>query len=127
MLWPNTIYDKTPLFSHPIVRLDTWEAVEKCVEVTVPAGLRAGLGWISAEKIPWSAIGGHEDVKRKLMRAIDWPLRRPEAFKRLGIRPSKGVLLYGPPGCGKTRLVRAAASNTGNHNIILGVKIPFQV
>ncbi len=58
---------------------ERWEsAVEKSIQSTIPSGLKAGLGWVAAEKIPWAAIGGLEDVKRKLLRAIDWPLRERE-------------------------------------------------
>ncbi len=53
--------------------------VEKSIQSTIPSGLKAGLGWVAAEKIPWAAIGGLEDVKRKLLRAIDWPLRERES------------------------------------------------
>jgi len=55
-------------------------------------------------------IGGLDEVKRRLMQAIDWPLRRSAACARLGLRPARGVLLYGPPGCGKTSLARSLAS-----------------
>lgn len=46
----------------------------------------------------WDDIGGQESLKFKLKQAIEWPLKHPEAFKRLGITPPKGVLMYGPPG-----------------------------
>jgi hypothetical protein len=59
---------------------DRWESVvEKSIQCTIPSGLKAGLGWVAAEKIPWASIGGLEDVKRKLLRAIDWPLRERES------------------------------------------------
>ena len=90
-----------------------WSVIQQCIDQTIPSGLKLGLGWVNFEKVSWDSIGGMEEVKHKLTRAIDWPIRKPESFKRLGIKPSKGVLLYGPPGCGKTRLVRAVASNTG--------------
>jgi len=93
--------------------IDDWPSIQKCIDMTIPSGLRLGIGWVNLEKIPWDSIGGMDEIKRKLIRAIEWPIRRMDAFKRLGIKPSKGVLLYGPPGCGKTRLVRAAASNIG--------------
>lgn len=46
-----------------------------------------------------------------IRRSIEWPLKHPEAFKRLNVPRPKGVLIYGPPGCGKSLLVRAAASS----------------
>ncbi len=46
----------------------------------------------------WEDVGGLPDVKRRLRQAVEWPLRHPEAFARLGLAPPRGVLLYGPPG-----------------------------
>ncbi|MHA1589893.1 MAG: CDC48 family AAA ATPase [Candidatus Njordarchaeales archaeon] len=62
--------------------------------------------------VRWSDIGGLEDVKRQLQEVIEWPLKYPEAFERMGIEPPKGVLLYGPPGCGKTLLAKAVATES---------------
>lgn len=87
------------------------EGIEKELLNTKPAAIKTGLGSVSHEKVEWNSIGGMEDLKVKLSRAIKLPLTNPEAFTRLGIKPSKGVLLSGPPGCGKTRLVRAVASS----------------
>ncbi|XP_049848619.1 ATPase family protein 2 homolog [Schistocerca gregaria] len=61
-------------------------------------------------KTEWDDIGGYEDVKQKLKEAVEWPLRYPEAFKRMHIDPPKGILLYGPPGCSKTLLAKAVAT-----------------
>merc|ERR1712160_222304 len=55
-------------------------------------------------------IGGLEDVKRDLKETIQYPLDYPEKFEKFGLPPSKGVLFYGPPGCGKTLLAKAVAN-----------------
>ncbi len=59
---------------------------------------------------------------QKLRECVKWPLLHPEAFARLGVRPPRGVLLYGPPGCSKTLLVRACATESGVN--FLAVKGP---
>ncbi|KAJ2376478.1 hypothetical protein IW150_001956, partial [Coemansia sp. RSA 2607] len=60
--------------------------------------------------VRWDDVGGLHDVIAELQEAIVWPLQRSEQFRRLGIRPPRGVLLHGPPGTGKTLLAKAAAS-----------------
>ena len=62
-------------------------------------------------KVPYSAVGGLAEQIRELREVIELPLTNPELFKRVGIKPPKGVLLYGPPGTGKTLLARALACN----------------
>jgi len=68
--------------------------------------------YIEVPTVHWSDIGGLEKVKQDLIEAVEWPLKTPEAFTRVGIRPPKGILLYGPPGCGKTLLARAVATES---------------
>ena len=62
-------------------------------------------------KVPFSSVGGLPDQIRDLRETIELPITNPELFKRIGIKPPKGVLLYGPPGTGKTLLARAIACN----------------
>ncbi len=62
--------------------------------------------------VHWDEVGGLEEVKEKLKEAVEWPLKNPEIFKRFGIQPPKGILLIGPPGCGKTMLARAVATES---------------
>lgn len=61
--------------------------------------------------ITWDHIGGQETAKREMREAVEMPLLYPELFKGYNKRQSKGVLLYGPPGCGKTMLAKAAATS----------------
>ncbi|XP_073710024.1 ATPase family gene 2 protein homolog B [Misgurnus anguillicaudatus] len=80
-----------------------------------PSCLRSSIGAIDFKPITWEQIGGLEEVKLKLKQSkasIEWPMRFPEAFVRMGISRPRGVLLYGPPGCAKTTLVKAAASSS---------------
>ena len=62
-------------------------------------------------------VGDMAEVKEVLTEAVLWPLTYPDTFARLGIEPPRGVLLYGPPGCGKTYLVKAIAG-TGKANVL---------
>ncbi|RWS23855.1 hypothetical protein B4U80_01942, partial [Leptotrombidium deliense] len=62
--------------------------------------------------IYWTDIGGMKEVKAKLRQAVVMPLKHPEAFKRMGIAPPKGILLYGPPGCSKTMVGKALATES---------------
>lgn len=59
----------------------------------------------------WEDIGGLEEVKAEIRQVAEWPLLYPETFARLGAQPAKGILLYGPPGCAKTTIVRALATS----------------
>jgi AAA family ATPase len=69
--------------------------------------------FVEIPQVRYSDIGGQAGVIQKLREAIEWPLLHPEAFKRLGVRAPKGLLLYGPPGCSKTVLARACACESG--------------
>lgn len=67
---------------------------------------------IEVPKVYWNDIGGYENVKLQIRQAVEWPLKHPEAFERLGIKPPKGILLYGPPGCSKTMMAKAVATES---------------
>jgi len=68
--------------------------------------------YIEVASVLWDDVGGLDDVKQHLKEAVEWPLKTPEIFSKLGIKPPKGILLYGPPGCGKTLLARAVATES---------------
>lgn len=73
-------------------------------------------------QVHWSDIGGQEEVKLKLRQAVEWQLRHPEVFTRFGISPPRGILMYGPPGCSKTMVAKALATESGLN--FLAVKGP---
>ena len=75
--------------------------------------------YIEIPTIHWEDIGGLEEVKEDLREAVEWPLKTPEIFDRLGIKPPKGILLYGPPGCGKTLLAKAVATESAANFITI--------
>ncbi|XP_008847448.1 ATPase family protein 2 homolog isoform X3 [Nannospalax galili] len=68
---------------------------------------------VDVPNVSWSDIGGLENIKLKLKQAVEWPLKHPKSFIRMGIQPPKGVLLYGPPGCSKTMIAKALANESG--------------
>jgi len=73
-------------------------------------------------KVYYKDIGGYEDVKQIIRNVVELPLLRPEVFTKKGISPSKGILFYGPPGCSKTLMAKAIA--TEGYFIFLSVKGP---
>jgi transitional endoplasmic reticulum ATPase len=68
--------------------------------------------YIEVSTVHWEDAGGLDDVKQRLKEAVEWPLKNPEMFTKMGIRAPKGILMYGPPGCGKTLLARAVATES---------------
>ena len=62
--------------------------------------------------VKWTDIGGQESFKARLRNAVEWPLKYPRELKEYDIPPKKGILLYGPPGCSKTMLVKALATES---------------
>ncbi len=68
--------------------------------------------FIETPQVRWDEVGGLSAVKQQLIEAVEWPLRHPDLFSQAGISPPKGILLSGPPGCGKTLLAKAVASET---------------
>ncbi|KAK5915631.1 hypothetical protein CesoFtcFv8_001203 [Champsocephalus esox] len=85
---------------------------QEALKAVGPSCLRGSLGRTELCPLSWDQIGGLDEVKLKLKQSIEWPMLYPEAFVRLGLCRPRGVLLYGPPGCAKTTLVKAAAGST---------------
>ena len=75
--------------------------------------------YIEVPTVHWEDIGGLEEVKQDLKEAVEWPLKNPEIFGRLGIKPPKGIMLYGPPGCGKTLLAKGVATESAANFITI--------
>jgi len=96
----------------PSVGLVDFTAALEAVRPTSMAQSVLELGSITLDD-----VGDMVDVKEVLTEAVLWPLTYPDTFARLGIEPPRGVLLYGPPGCGKTYLVKAIAG-TGKANVL---------
>jgi len=69
--------------------------------------------FVEIPEVKWSDIGGLENVKQQLREAVEWPMKNPEVFEKMGIDTPKGILLFGPPGCGKTLLAKAVATESG--------------
>jgi transitional endoplasmic reticulum ATPase len=83
----------------------------KAMKNVAPSLMREVL--IEVPEVRWDDIGGLDLVKQQLREAVEWPIKYPHIFEHMGIRPPKGILLYGPPGCGKTLLAKAAATESG--------------
>ncbi|WP_414688486.1 AAA family ATPase [Mycobacterium sp.] len=72
---------------------------------------RSATEEVSVGSVTLDDVGDMVETKQALTEAVLWPLQHPDTFQRLGVEPPRGVLLYGPPGCGKTFVVRALASS----------------
>ena len=83
---------------------------KEALKVVRPSALREVF--VETPEVTWKHVGGLEDVKQELIEAVEWPLKHKDSFKKLGVKPPKGVLLYGPPGTGKTLLAKAVAKES---------------
>ncbi|ONI13681.1 hypothetical protein PRUPE_4G237600 [Prunus persica] len=86
----------------------TNEHLQTALGTSNPSALRETV--VEVPNVSWKDIGGLENVKRELQETVQYPVEHPEKFEKFGMSPSKGVLFYGPPGCGKTLLAKAIAN-----------------
>ncbi|MGI0009405.1 MAG: CDC48 family AAA ATPase [Nitrosopumilaceae archaeon] len=83
----------------------------------VPTAMREF--YVESPKVWWKDVGGLDDAKRTLRDNLITSIKEPGKFQKMGIKPPKGALLYGPPGCGKTLLARALATESGANMILV--------
>jgi len=95
--------------------LVTKEDFQEALKKIEPSAMREVF--VEVAEVHWDEVGGLEPAKQSLIEAVEWPLKYPEAFAAVGVRPPRGILLYGLPGTGKTLLVRALATES-NVNFI---------
>jgi len=89
----------------------------EALKIVRPSALREVL--IETPNVKWKDIGGAKEVQQELKEAVEWPLKYAESFKKLGVRPPKGILIYGPPGTGKTLLAKAVAGESEANFILV--------
>jgi transitional endoplasmic reticulum ATPase len=89
------------------VYMDDFLAAMREVE---PSAIREVF--VEIPDVRWEDVGGLDAVKKRLVEAVEWPLKFPHLFEKAGIRPPKGILLSGSPGCGKTLLAKAIATES---------------
>jgi transitional endoplasmic reticulum ATPase len=89
----------------------TSEHFKHALTITSPSALRENV--VEVPNVSWDDVGGLEDVKKELYETIQYPVEHADKYLKFGMQPSKGVLFYGPPGCGKTLLAKAIANECG--------------
>ena len=87
------------------VRMSDFKEAVKEIE---PSALREI--YIEVPEVTWDEVGGLEDIKERLKESIEWPLTMPEKFDHFGIKPPRGIMLFGAPGTGKTLIAKAIAN-----------------
>jgi transitional endoplasmic reticulum ATPase len=95
-----------------VVKKDDFKQALKDVE---PSAMREVF--VEVPRVKWNDVGGLDEVKQKLKELIEWPLKDPESFTRMGIRPPRGILMYGAPGTGKTLMAKAVANESESNFI----------
>ncbi len=106
---PNLPAPDHPAPDHPVARLEQDDLLG-AISVIRPLS-RSGTEELSLGSITLDDVGDMEEVRQALTETVLWPLQHRDSFERLGVQPPRGVLLYGPPGCGKTFVVRALAAS----------------
>lgn len=109
---PSIDFEKSEIPFEKLLSLEvSMENFREALREVEPSAIREVF--VEAPNVQWSEVGGLESVKHELIEAIEFPIRYKEAFAQLGAKSTKGILLYGAPGTGKTMLAKAAASQTG--------------
>jgi transitional endoplasmic reticulum ATPase len=93
----------------------TMENFRYAMQTSNPSALRETC--VETPDVTWDDIGGLHKVKQELQETIQYPIEHPDKYKFFGMEPSKGVLFYGPPGCGKTLLAKAIANECASNFI----------
>jgi transitional endoplasmic reticulum ATPase len=88
----------------------TMDDFQEALREVEPSAIREVF--VEVPNVGWDDVGGLEDVKRRLQESVEWPVKYAELFETYRLKPPKGVLLTGPPGCGKTLLAKALASES---------------
>jgi SpoVK/Ycf46/Vps4 family AAA+-type ATPase len=91
-------------------------------EKEAPKDAGALVGEVEKPTVTFADIGGLDDLKEKIRMRVLYPLKRPDLYKAFGKKVGGGLLLYGPPGCGKTFLARATAGEAGIHFVAVGIE-----
>jgi len=93
--------------------IDFYDAMHE----VIPTAMREF--YVERSKVFWEDVGGLEESKRTLQDNLIVAMNNPDKFSKMGIKPPRGALLYGPPGCGKTILARALATESGGNMILV--------
>jgi len=101
------------LQSMQIKLIDFYDAMQD----VIPTAMREF--YVERPKVWWQDVGGLDEIKKALTDNLITAMKEPSKFTKMGIRPPKGALIYGPPGCGKTLLGRALATETGANMILV--------
>ena len=101
------------LQSMQIKLIDFYDAMHE----VIPTAMREF--YVERPKIWWHDVGGLDEIKKSLTDNLITAIKEPNKFTKMGVKPPKGALLYGPPGCGKTLLARAVATETGANMILV--------
>jgi len=108
---PSLIFEEGNIPNQAIDNLKiTMQDFDEALKDIQPSALREII--IEVPSVHWNEIGGLAAVKQELLEVVEWPLKKSGDFRKMGVKPPRSVLLFGPPGCGKTLLAKAVATES---------------